>query len=313
MESKPREETHVREINTALLPLSEPLQDHELDAPESARERLICDDNHIHPTAGSPDPVGHESPIAETARQPHVYLIDRIPNQELRRPDENQASWIVHADRIFRGWWLELFCCWLSIASLAALILFLLAINHKPPPSWPSGITVNTVVASLSTVARTAFTVPVAEGLSQCKWNWFKKRPRPIEDFSLFDEASRGPWGSVCLLFRTKGWMIGILSALLLTSSVATSTLTQSAVKYPGRVELEGNATAWKLTSSSDYKFASRLEGTVPQALFSPITNIYPFKEPYCPRSSDCVWPTFQTLAICHEISSKQQYRFVLV
>lgn len=206
MESKRSVETHAPGINTALLPLSEPPQDHEIDASESARERLICDDNNTPPAAELSSPTGNDRPRAETRRQPHVYLIDRIPDQVLRRPDENLTSWTVHADRIFRGWWLELLCCWLSIASLAALILFLLGINHKPSPNWPSGITVNTVVASLSTVARTAFTVPVAEGLSQCKWNWFKKRPRPIEDFSLFDEASRGPWGSVCLLFRTKGW-----------------------------------------------------------------------------------------------------------
>ncbi|KAL3292469.1 Carboxylic ester hydrolase [Colletotrichum asianum] len=206
MEARRSEKSHVREINSALVPLSEPPHDHELDTTESARERLICDNNPHPPPTGLPHSAGNESPIADTARQPHVYLIDRIPGQQRRHPSENQESWIVHADRIFRGWWLELFCCWLSIASLAALILFLLGINHKPPPTWPSGITVNTVVASLSTVARTAFTVPVAEGLSQCKWNWFKKRPRPIEDFSLFDEASRGPWGSMCLLTRTKGW-----------------------------------------------------------------------------------------------------------
>ncbi|KAH9232766.1 hypothetical protein K456DRAFT_37974 [Colletotrichum gloeosporioides 23] len=124
--------------------------------------------------------------------------------------------------------------------------------DWRPPlPDWPSGITVNTAVAFISTVARTAFTVPVAEGLSQCKWNWFKKKPRHLRDFDLFDSASRGPWGSMSLLIRTKGWGVGILSAISLVSVVATSTLTQSAISYPER-NITGTskeqATAWRLT-----------------------------------------------------------------
>ncbi|CAI0651714.1 unnamed protein product, partial [Colletotrichum noveboracense] len=139
----------------------------------------------------------------------------------------------------------------LSIASLGALVVLLYGFNDQPLPDWPSGITVNTAVAFISTVARTAFTVPVAEGLSQCKWNWFKKKPRHLRDFDLFDSASRGPWGSMSLLIRTKGWGVGILSAISLVSVVATSTLTQSAISYPER-NITGTskeqATAWRLT-----------------------------------------------------------------
>lgn len=110
------------------------------------------------------------------------------------------------AKRILKGWWQELICCVLSIASLVALVFFLRAFDGEPLPNWPSGITINTVVAFLATISRTAFVIPVTEGLSQAKWNWFKKKPRPLEDFDAFDQASRGPWGSVTLLFRTVGW-----------------------------------------------------------------------------------------------------------
>ncbi|KAF4815813.1 hypothetical protein CGCTS75_v012828 [Colletotrichum tropicale] len=164
--------------------------------------------------------------------------------------EEKHVPWTIPAEKIFNGWWLEIFCCWLSIASLGALVVLLYGFNDQPLPDWPSGITVNTAVAFISTVARTAFTVPVAEGLSQCKWNWFKKKPRQLRDFDLFDSASRGPWGSMSLLIRTKGWGVGILSAILLVSAVATSTLTQSAISYPERNitgTSEEQATAWRL------------------------------------------------------------------
>jgi len=40
---------------------------------------------------------------------------------------------------------------------------------------------------------------PVAECISQLKWNWFEKE-RPLADFETFDKASRGVLGSIYLL-----------------------------------------------------------------------------------------------------------------
>lgn len=108
--------------------------------------------------------------------------------------------------RILEDWWQEILWCFISLAAFVALVLVLKEFNQKPLPRWPSGMTLNTIIAALSTVARTAFLIPVSEGLSQSKWAWFKKKPRPLADFDMFDQASRGPWGSLGLLVRTKGW-----------------------------------------------------------------------------------------------------------
>ena len=43
------------------------------------------------------------------------------------------------------------------------------------------------------------------QGLGQLKWAWFKSS-KSLVDFSVFDKASRGPWGSVLLLFSFK-WL----------------------------------------------------------------------------------------------------------
>ncbi|KAF5515254.1 hypothetical protein CGCS363_v001682 [Colletotrichum siamense] len=150
---------------------------------------------------------------------------------------------------IMKSWWQEILWCAISLAAFVALVLVLKEFNQKPLPRWPSGITLNTIIAALSTIARTAFLIPVLEGLSQSKWAWYKKKPRPLTDFDMFDQASRGPWGSLGLLVRTKGWIVGIVSALLLTSAIATSTLTQFTVTYPSRnvtITTEGSAAAWR-------------------------------------------------------------------
>ena len=77
--------------------------------------------------------------------------------------------------------------------------------DTKPAPQWPLGITINSLVALLTSLSRLAFMVPLVQGMSQLKWVWFSSKPRPLSDFQLYDEASRGPWGGVKILFKLKG------------------------------------------------------------------------------------------------------------
>ena len=68
------------------------------------------------------------------------------------------------------------------------------------------GLTLNTVLAFLTSLAKVAFLVPIVEGLGQLKWMWFLSRtPKPLHDMQLFDEATRGGLGGLKLLFSLKG------------------------------------------------------------------------------------------------------------
>lgn len=66
------------------------------------------------------------------------------------------------------------------------------------------GITLNAFVAVFSAVAKAALILPVSEAIGQLKWIWFRDGRR-LYDFHAFDNASRGPLGSVLLLGTTKG------------------------------------------------------------------------------------------------------------
>jgi len=79
----------------------------------------------------------------------------------------------------------------------------LLVFDDQPLPRLPLQVTLNTFVALFSTMSKAAFMLPIAEAISQCKWNWFRT-DRPLSDFETFDEASRGFWGSLALLFRVR-------------------------------------------------------------------------------------------------------------
>lgn len=108
-----------------------------------------------------------------------------------------------------RWWYLEIGCCFLAIASLVAQAIVLWQYDGKPQDAWPSTtLTLNGLIAILSTVCRATFMIAVGAILSQAKWNHFsgkKSGYHRLDDFTLIDDASRGSWGSLQLIWRFKG------------------------------------------------------------------------------------------------------------
>jgi hypothetical protein len=76
--------------------------------------------------------------------------------------------------------------------------------NGQLSPEWPLGITLNTFLAFLTSLAKLALVIPVTAGLGQLRWLWFSKSRRLME-FELFEQASRGVLGSLRLLISLKG------------------------------------------------------------------------------------------------------------
>lgn len=77
--------------------------------------------------------------------------------------------------------------------------------DQQQQPQWALGITLNAVLALLSTMCKASFMIALAEVISQWKWNLYSNADSPpIQDFNLVDLASRGFWGSCLLLERFK-------------------------------------------------------------------------------------------------------------
>lgn len=108
-----------------------------------------------------------------------------------------------------RWWYLEIGCCFLAVASLVAQAIVLWQYDGKPQDAWPSTtLTLNGLIAILSTVCRATFMIAVGAILSQAKWNHFSGKKggyHRLDDFTLIDDASRGSWGSLQLMWRFKG------------------------------------------------------------------------------------------------------------
>ncbi|CAI0648537.1 unnamed protein product [Colletotrichum noveboracense] len=206
------------------------------------------------------------------------------------------------------AWLAEIIWCFVSIGSVVALVVVLNVFDDEQLPQWPLGLTLNTLVAFLATLARAAFVIPVSESLSQLKWIWFR-HPRMLKDFQDFDAASRGVWGSLLLLKTTRGWSPSLISAIVLVSAILTSTLTQSAVTYPVRMA-PINGPAQATVSRSTYYFYNSAgthnnliyRQSVDQHLFEGLSydyaKMYPLSQARCP-TSDCEWQTYSSLSVC--------------
>jgi hypothetical protein len=139
-------------------------------------------------------------------------------------------------------WQWEIAAAIFSFLCVFAILIVLKVYQEKPLSSWHfvDNITLNTVVALLSTFSRTALIVPVASCLSQLKWIHLVGSPRQLRDMQIFDDASRGPGGSLALIwslhFKTKLATWGSLITIL---SLAMGPLSQQLLSYPSRLHFD--------------------------------------------------------------------------
>jgi hypothetical protein len=85
---------------------------------------------------------------------------------------------------------------------MCAIVVLVSKIDNTPLQSWWQPIQPSSAIAILTTVSKAALMVPASACISQLKWRRFLLQPRKLVDLKLFEEASRGPWGSSVLLCR---------------------------------------------------------------------------------------------------------------
>lgn len=131
----------------------------------------------------------------------------RLPDQKLLDHDVREGQvfgtgpkpLFLHPDM----WLWEVLSVGFAILLLAALVVVLAVYDGKPGP-LVGGITLNTVVAFVSTLFRMALMIPVTACLCQATWNTFVQGYRLLYYMARYDSASRGPLGSLQLLFSNK-------------------------------------------------------------------------------------------------------------
>jgi hypothetical protein len=131
---------------------------------------------------------------------------------------------------IVRIWWLEILGCFLFCGALLALIITVSKYAGQEPFHWRYGISINTLLAIYSIILRGAVFFVMASGLSQLKWSWYR-RERRLQDMTRYDNASRGPFGAIVLLFTLRDrQLVASLGALVTVGTLLVEPFVQGLI-----------------------------------------------------------------------------------
>ncbi|KAG5658579.1 hypothetical protein KAF25_010760 [Fusarium avenaceum] len=121
----------------------------------------------------------------------------------------------------------------LSLVFAMALLITIIAVpayyNNQILKQWPYDISLNTIIALLSTFMRASMLLVVAELVGQMGWQALRQ-PRPVSDIHHFNEASRGMVGAIKLFWSVPPRLVSIVAAIVIILSPAIAPFSQQAV-----------------------------------------------------------------------------------
>ncbi|KAF7538973.1 hypothetical protein G7054_g2526 [Neopestalotiopsis clavispora] len=134
------------------------------------------------------------------------------------------------------AWSLEAFSILGSALALIGMVILLAECDRKPIFSW-HGVSLNTIISILSTASKACLLLTVDVAISQWKWIMFSHECRVLNDFGVIDSASRGPLGSLRLLWKLRGLNWTVRSgAIVIILSLAIDPFSQQLVQLKQEV-----------------------------------------------------------------------------
>ncbi|KAI1760989.1 hypothetical protein GGR53DRAFT_525466 [Hypoxylon sp. FL1150] len=235
------------------------------------------------------------------------------------------------------NWNWEFFALSVSFSSMATMVALLAYVDGRPPPQWNGFLSLNALISSLGAISRTSMGFAISSCLAQAKWNWFKRRTDTLIAFDRFDEASRGPWGSLWLVIwlRASHWVV--VGAIVTIILIGFEPFLQAVVSFSGEMDTsttplgahigrsevidvglyfsDGASIAYAIPLPDNtkmelqtYKFLADL-GML-SAFNSGLYNAYGTEQTtsfVCP-TANCTWPTFTSLAVCSACRDAASY-----
>ncbi|KAI0162646.1 hypothetical protein BJ166DRAFT_273711 [Pestalotiopsis sp. NC0098] len=189
----------------------------DIDPPEFRRDEMELSSLH--------------APSSSGIQADHFKTHSRLPKDNIRH---RWSQWVINA------WIFELLSLLVSAVCLVGIVLTLSLHDGNPLPRWPFSISINALISALSTISKSALLVAVTAAISQRKWARLLKGNQRLYDLEVYDEASRGPWGSVSLLLST-GWSdLASLGALITVLSLAMDPFMQQITSFESAPQVIG-------------------------------------------------------------------------
>ncbi|KAG6357754.1 hypothetical protein INS49_013633 [Diaporthe citri] len=209
---------------------------------------------------------------------------------------------------VHRLWLWEILSITVAALALVAIVITLVLHRDHPLPKWPSAITINALIAVFTAVFKACLMMPIAEAIGQLKWLWYQKS-RPLRHMEHWDLASRGPWGSMLLIFLLKSQNLAVIGAILTVVAMAVDAFTQQVVQFyscPTVVDGERATVPFSNNYTADFwgtQSDPQMQSATYVGLIDPPANIsaalkFEYKTGNCtfPSTDDGV--TFMSLAL---------------
>ncbi|CEJ93833.1 hypothetical protein VHEMI09400 [[Torrubiella] hemipterigena] len=155
-------------------------------------------------------------------------------DQQLLEDDEPKDSGSVHTQRQRRPakvWMWEIIAGVAAVAIIVSVIAMLSHYDTKTLPEWPLHININASVSILADLLRACLVALAATIIAQSKWIWFSKKPRPMNQFQLFENAKSSIIGSVSLLATLPNHAPTWIASVLTILAIGIGPFTQQALQ----------------------------------------------------------------------------------
>lgn len=285
-----------------------------------------------------PVSAGHEPQVSSsTSATATTAAFHQFPKDSTVLPPASAPPITSGATRLVSNWktavlrdrWLwETTCICFSIACVIAITVLSSQLDGTWLSKWSFILQPSTTFSVLITAAQSSMMLVVSEVLSQLKWLQTSLKPHSVADFATFDSASRGPLGSIKILFRWKPWS-NLLSPIMYAASLITiaalamgpfvqqvitiqadnlvpTDSVNSTIKvsnyydYPVSqtgppLYLAKNGTIYKTTNEVVFDVDPDFQGS----FYNGYYNLGKSSIDYSCPSSNCSWDVFSSLSIC--------------
>jgi hypothetical protein len=161
------------------------------------------------------------------------------PSPQPRSPQKGH-SWLP--SRWNNWWFLEIGAAVLSLAFMMAVVGVLLAIHGKPLADWGLPIRPNSLISVFVTLSKASMLLTIEACISQLKWLHFEQAPHLLDELQTFDSASRGPLGSLLLIWKMRGRaIVASTGAFITIVALAVDPFAQQIISYPSVPTSIGN------------------------------------------------------------------------
>lgn len=162
--------------------------------------RLNAERHDLDGSVGTSRPLqGTSNGLSSTSPAPASAA-----KEQSSAPRMHTAKDILSSD----GWGKEIAACCLSVVTFGATIGIFAYFDGKPVPDIGHGLTLNGLIAVLTTITKPSIARCLSAPIGQLKWNWFAQNRRPLNDLSVFDRASRSVEGASQLLQKLPGMYV---------------------------------------------------------------------------------------------------------